>query len=226
MAEPEAIEGGAASDPPERQLPQDLKSLLHDLRGLLNATSINAEVLRRVAEDEASRQAVDAIVDGVKRTNTALVAAFAVLELEARERADHDLRGLAERALAAYGPKDVALADGEWPRVRGDARLIVRVIAELVRNAVQASERAGAVRPPFLSATRSGADVTVSVRDWGAGFRTTDKARLLKLVVTSTGGVRGRGLIVAERAVRLHEGRLTLFTHEDGAEVRLTLPAA
>jgi signal transduction histidine kinase len=226
MADPEALGDRAARRPPERQLPQDLKSLLHDLRGLLNATSINAEVVRRFAEDEASRQAVDAIVDGVKRTNTALVAAFAVLELETRERADHDLRALAEQALAAYGPQDVALADGEWPRVRGDGRLIVRVIAELVRNAVQASARADAARPPLVSATRSGSDVTLSVRDWGAGFRTTDKARLLRLVVTSSGGVRGRGLIVAERAVRLHDGHLTLLTHEDGAEVRVTLPAA
>jgi signal transduction histidine kinase len=58
--------------------------------------------------------------------------------------------------------------------------------------------------------------VTLVVRDWGTGFRSTDPKVLVRLA--------GVGLLTVERVARLHGGRLSFASPGDGAEVRLTLP--
>lgn len=201
-------------------LPEDLDRLLHDLRGPLNAAVMHLEVIRRlIPAGDAAHAGVDTIQQELLRLASLLPAAFDVVALERGELTVVNLRDLVERALKEQSLGSVVLAEGPWPEVRVDERLVALAVGHLVRNALQSTAAAGAARPPRVSASRSGSrQVALTVRDWGRGLRSTNPKVLVRL--------RGVGLVTAERVARLHGGALTFGSPGDGAEVTLTLPAA
>jgi signal transduction histidine kinase len=203
--------------PPPRD---DLDRILHDLRGPLNSMVMHVEVLKRALTDDADALAsVTAIQGELARLARLLPAAFDVLALERGEVARVSLRALVDRALVEHRLAAVQVADGPWPEVTGDSDLLVLAIAHLVRNALAATLAAGRTeRPPRVAVeTAEPGLVTLVVRDWGTGLKSTNPKVLIRL-----GGV---GLLTAERVARLHGGGLSFASPGDGAEVRLTLPA-
>lgn len=202
-------------------LPEDLDRLLHDLRGPLNAMQMHVEVLKRLDVGEpAALASLETIAQEVTRLARMLPAAFQVVALELGESRDHDLRALVEAALGEHDLCGVAIAEGPWPRVHGDGRLLRLAVAHLARNALAA---AGG-RPPEVQAGGDGRTAMLRVRDWGAGLRTTNPRALIRLGLRP--GDRPRvGLVIVERVARLHGGRLEFVSPVDGGtEVRLILP--
>ena len=212
-------------------LPAELDRLLHDLRGPLNSAVMHVEVLRRAAAgDPAAKQSVDTLADQLQRLAAMLPAVFDVVALEV---GSCDVVSLRDVALAARRETDesAVLADGRWPAVKGDHRLLTMAAAHLLRNALASTRAAGADR----QAPRVSAEVTddghaaLRVRDWGVGLKSTNPKVLVRLGVS--GGAlpprgRGVGLLATERIARLHGGTLTFHQRDDGAEVSLVLPLA
>ncbi|OLE39288.1 MAG: hypothetical protein AUG00_02675 [Candidatus Rokubacteria bacterium 13_1_20CM_2_70_7] len=211
-------------------LPQDLDRLLHDLRGPLNAMAMHLEVLKRTPPgDPEALQRLETVRAEMARLAALLPAAFDVLAVERRDVAPINLGLLVRRALEAEGLGAVTLADGAWPDVRGDARLLGLAVAHLVRNALAATEAAGGGRrAPHLSASAAQPGrVPLVVRDWGTGLPTTNSRALIRLSLSKTTGRPAVGLLTVERVARLHGGTVEFHAPADGgAEVRLTLPAA
>jgi signal transduction histidine kinase len=223
-------------------LPEDLDRLLHDLRGPLSGALTNLELLRLLISDgevppaatvehgrhgtrptpgciACAQQTRERAHEELLRLKTLMMAAFEVVALERGELAIVDLRDVVERALKEHDVGGAVLAEGRWPRVRIDERLVGLAVAHLVRNALQSTAATGVARPPRVSATPAGpAQVALTVRDWGAGLRSTNPKILVRL--------RGVGLVTAERVARLHGGVLSFGSPGEGAEVTLTLPAA
>jgi signal transduction histidine kinase len=140
-----------------------------------------------------------------------------------------NLGTLVRRALAEPGLEGVTLADGAWPDVRGDARLLGLAVAHLARNALAATAAAGGARPaPRLSAgAAEPGRVALMIRDWGTGLRTTNPRALIRLSLSATTGRPAVGLVTVERIARLHGGTVEFHAPADGgAEVRLILPLA
>ena len=212
-------------------LPAELDRLLHDLRGPLNSAVMHVEVLRRAAAgDPAAKQSVDTLADQLQRLAAMLPAVFDVVALEI---GSCDVVSLRDVALAARRETDesAVLADGTWPAVKGDHRLLTMAAAHLLRNALASTRAAGADR----QAPRVSAEVTddghaaLRVRDWGVGLKSTNPKVLVRLGVSGSalpprGG--GVGLLATERIARLHGGTLTFHQRDDGAEVSLVLPLA
>src|SRR5262245_1200220 len=203
------------------RLPEDLDRLLHDLRGPLNAMQMHVELLKRLDVGEPARSSLETIAQEVNRFAHMLPAAFQIVALEREECAEHDLRALVQAALAEYDLRGVAVAEGVWPRVRGDGRLLRLAVAHLARNALAA----GGGRAPELRARADDGTAVLIVRDWGAGLRITNPRTLIRLGFRS--GDRARvGLVTTERVARLHGGRLEFASPADGGtEVRLILQA-
>ena len=212
-------------------LPAELDRLLHDLRGPLNSAVMHVEVLRRAAgSDPAAKQSVDTLADQLQRLAAMLPAVFDVVALELGTPGMVDLRDVA-RAARAETDDSVVLADGTWPTVIGDPRLLTMATTHLLRNALTSTRTAGAGR----SAPHVSGDVTddghaaLRVRDWGVGLKSANPKVLVRLGV-SAGGLpprgRGIGLLASERIARLHGGTLAFRQLEDGAEVALVLPLA
>lgn len=203
-------------------LAEDLDGLLHDLRGPLNTMQMHVELLKRLGVGEpAALSSLETIAQEVTRLATMLPAAFQVIALERGACAVHDLRALVQAALAEADLRGVAIADGVWPRVRGDGRLLRLAVTHLARNALAA----GGGRAPEVRARAAEGATTLVVRDWGAGLRATNRHALIRLGVRP--GDRPRvGLVTTERVARLHGGRLEFVSPPDGGtEVRLILPA-
>jgi signal transduction histidine kinase len=212
----------AADDPARRALPADLGRLLHDLRGPLNSLTMHVEVLKRVVgDDPVAEDSLRTVLEQLGRLSDMLPAAFAVASLELRSWGPVDLGAVAVAARKEAGGS-VTLAEGRWPSVNGDARLLTVAVAELLRNAVEATT-AGAT-PPHVSVALEAHEVLLGIRDWGPGVRTTDTRLLIRLLQSTKPGHRGLGLVTVERIARLHGGTLRVSAPGDGTIVTLALP--
>jgi len=213
---------GRGEDLARRPLPGELARLLHDLRGPLNSAGIHLEVLKRaVKDDPIAADSLRTIVQQLARIAAMLPDALTVAAVEVGPVHQVSLREVAAQAAEPYGSA-VAVEEGEWPSLRGDAAALALALGEIIGNAVEAT-KAGAP-PPRVSAARVAHDVVVSVRDRGEGLRTTNPKLLIRLGHTGKPGHRGYGLLIAERVARLHNGRITFESTPDGATVSLVLP--
>jgi two-component system sensor histidine kinase HydH len=212
-------------------LPEDLDRLLHDLRGPLNALTMHLEVLKRLSQgDSAALQSLEAIQQEAQRLATLLPAAFSVVALEPAPRTRLDLGALVRRAVEAEAGGRVNVLEGPWPQILGDEELLVLAVTHLVRNALAATAAAGPGRraPQVGCRPAEAGRVTLFVRDWGSGLRTTNARALIRLALSSKSGRPTTGLVTVERVARLHGGMLVFESPAGGggAEVSLTLPAA
>jgi signal transduction histidine kinase len=203
--------------PPPRE---DLDRILHDLRGPLNSVVMHLEVLKRtLTGDPEALASLTTIQHELSRLATMLPAAFDVIALERGDVERVNLRALVQRAIDEHRLFAVEVQDGRWPDVNGDAALLVLAIAHLLRNALAATRAGGRTdHPPRVGVeTDHPGSVTLVVRDWGTGLKSTNPKVLIRLA--------GVGLLTVERVARLHGGRLSFASPGEGAEVRLTLPA-
>jgi two-component system OmpR family sensor kinase len=208
------------------RLPEDLERLLHDLRGPLNALGMHAEVLKRSVGDPADADSVRTIQQEVERLADMLGAAMHVIALQRGETRRVNLRALVEQAVEDQRLKDVVVAGGPWPDVVADTALLTRAIGNLLANAVEATHAAGpGTRPPEVStAPEPNGGVALVVRDFGAGFRSTNPKLLIRLRASTKPGHQGLGLVTADRIARLHGGSLRFSAPGGGAQTTLVLP--
>ncbi len=129
-----------------------------------------------------------------------------------KENAVVDLLALAAEEAARHGV-DV---NGKAAIVRGDARLLTRMVRNLILNAL----RHGA--PPVeVSVDIAGGVVTVSVRDHGPGIPDAEKERVFEPFYRPTGraeasGGWGLGLALVRQIARHHGGDVTIETPAGG----------
>ncbi|HEY6378579.1 MAG TPA: HAMP domain-containing sensor histidine kinase [Candidatus Dormibacteraeota bacterium] len=207
----------------------------HELRGPLTAAVGHAELLVMLTNGAAT----DPTVAGMAREiHTAVEAVSAVIDdvLLATVGPDQlELRPvyLAE-ALAEGLPDDPHLATlaaplRAAPRVRGDAPLVARILAELVRNGRAPS---GGREQPRLSARLLGADVLLEAADSGPPILPEERTAALDRLDREPAGLRSRrnpalGLSVARALAEAMGGRLEIDDAPgDGCRLRLRLPAA
>ena len=136
-----------------------------------------------------------------------------------------DLLGLAAEECARY---DGCTAEGEAVTVRGERRLLGRLIRNLIENAT----RHGA--PPVRTLVRrDGSDIVLEVMDAGAGIPEAERERVFspfyRLGGDSAGDQQGAGLGLAlvRQIARLHGGDAVVAPRSDRSSCfRVTLPAA
>ena len=112
-------------------------------------------------------------------------------------------------------------------RVRADSDQLFRVLSNLVRNAAQAIEAAGAPGRIVIRARETAGRSEIRVVDTGPGLPLKARENLFQ---PFRGGVRqggtGLGLVIAAEIVRGHGGSLDLEeTGAKGSTFRIALPA-
>jgi signal transduction histidine kinase len=114
----------------------------------------------------------------------------------------------------------------DLPFVQGDRQKLIQVLVNLVRNALQATERS---RRISIQASRDADDVILAVEDEGPGVPRELQEKIFEPFV-STKGDRGMGmgLYMAKLIVESHRGRIRVSNRPSGGarfEVRL-VPAS
>jgi signal transduction histidine kinase len=196
----------------------------HDLRGILTPAMLTAERLQ-LSADPSIKRAGDVLVRSVERA-TELVGRtldFARDAPIALPKAPLSLRAAveeaAEQARGAGGALAVENAVDAAIEVEADRASLVRVLANLLRNACEAE-----ARHCRLNATVDGAELALTVADDGPGLPDSVRATLFRPFVSGGGGT-GLGLAIVRDLMRAHGGDVTMVSSGPaGTCFRLTLP--
>ncbi len=200
-----------------------LKALVETLReGALEDPQAARRFLQRM-EGEVGR--LDRLV-GELLELARIESGRAPLEMAQVEVADiigppvEELRPLAGRAGLSL---EVHLAP-DLPPVLADVDGMRRVVANLVRNAIQFTPSGGVT----VRAERVGDEVVISVRDTGVGIAPEDLPRIFERFYKARGsrsGGAGLGLAIAKHIVQAHGGRIWAESAEgQGSTFYVALP--
>jgi signal transduction histidine kinase len=207
----------------------------HELRNMLTTAQLLGDRLQEV-EDPAVQRVVPRLVRTLGRAIDFCEATLAYGR--ARERLPQrrlvplapiveelgDLTGLAPGAGIAFEtrvPEDL--------EVDADPEQLPRILANLVRNAVQALSQAGTAGDEAprvtVQASRNGRAVTIYVGDNGPGVPERARKNLFAAFQSSArSGGTGLGLAVTAELVRLHGGTIALEDLPVGACFKIVIP--
>jgi PAS domain S-box-containing protein len=211
----------------------------HDLSEPLRAIGGFAALLRRRYSEKLGDEGdgfIDAITEGVVRMKALIddLLAFSRLGSSARDSEPVAIEAVVEESVRALAS---AIADvggqvqieGTLPVVSGKPSQLTQLFQNLIGNGLKFA----AYKPPVVvvSASRSGDDWLVSVRDNGIGVDVADRERIFEVFERLHGrddfGGTGVGLAICRKVVELHGGRIWVDDAPGGgADFRFTLPAA
>ncbi len=207
----------------------------HDLRTPLAAILLDADRVRRSAEDPRASAAAEAIVRSARRMD-ALIRDLLVNATADGGRLEVDLRPVDVRELVREATELVrGVAESKAVRVDGaacdalvicDRARILQVLGNLLANAVKHSPEGCVVT---LGATRAGPSVVLTVDDEGPGIAAEDLERIFDRFYRGdrrVGEGAGLGLAIARSIVDAHGGRIWAENREPtGARLAFVLSA-
>lgn len=196
-----------------------LANASHELRTPLTRLRMGIELLKenvdpaRKAELEQDIAELDQLIDEILLSS----------RLDAMDDLDQvepvDILALAAEEASHYG---AATVTGTPITVQGDARLLRRLIRNLLENA----KRHGA--PPIgVSVEAEAATATLTVADHGEGIAEADRARIFEPFFRKAGSAStgtGLGLALVRQIARRHRGDVTVETRDGRSAFVLRLP--
>jgi nitrogen fixation/metabolism regulation signal transduction histidine kinase len=207
--------------------------IAHEIKNPLTPIRLSVEHLREVWNrgSPGFDRVLEECVQNVLRQTETLRHSAAEFSDYARlpkpEMLPLDAGDLLREAAAAYAGAPGIQVSVDAPaglRAVGDARLLSRLLSNLLGNSVEALGRGGAVR---LSAARSGKRIAVSVEDDGPGVAPAILPRLFDPYFSAKSGGTGLGLAIAKKIVEEHGGAIAAENRPpSGLRVRFDLPAA
>lgn len=214
------------------QLGAAVAKISHDLRNILTTAQLFADRIERSSDPAVARIApklVGSITRAVSLCESTL--AFGKAEEPSPRLSRVALRPLIEEVIEAEAPGERAgvtcLVDvPAGLNVRADSEQLYRVLANLMRNAMQALEATGQEGAIEVSGGETETEWWIKVGDTGPGLPPRARDHLF---TAFQGGARkggsGLGLAIAFELVRGHGGRLELQrSDETGTEFKIHLP--
>jgi signal transduction histidine kinase len=195
------------------------------------------DALRPEASEAERRRSLQTIADvsrGLAREVDALMLLARGDAASPRRLEEVDVGEVSEEALAAVAALAAkrrvlcALSRPAEARLRGERAGLLRMVANLLTNAIHYSEPEGVVD---VNVTAPGGNVVVEVSDRGPGIAEADKDRIFERFVRLD-GTRARhpqgsglGLAIVAQVAEAHGGRVEVLDREGGGAIfRVTLP--
>ncbi|MBN8526117.1 MAG: hypothetical protein J0M02_12355 [Planctomycetes bacterium] len=208
---------------PMAELGRMAATVTHEIRNPLAGISANAELLRESLNDPADIQLVDTILGEVSRLGNLVTDLLYYCRERPAESKPFDLAAVARTSCELSRPDadkhGVSLSFCGLGIAQGDAELSRQALLNVVRNAVQACGRGGAVRVEVAAAS-------IVVRDTGKGVPPELRASLFEPFVTGRTRGLGLGATVAKRCQVRQGGDLALTdTGPGGSVFTLSWPA-
>ena len=200
--------------------------VIHDLKNSVSTLSmLSGNALEHFDNPEFQRDAITTLSRTVDRMRALLVRLAAAPDV-ALTFAPVDLSALAREAtIASAIPRRIALSRelDPLPPVSGDREALLRVLQNLVTNAVEAIEGDGRLG---VRTYREGASAVISIADSGCGMSEEYlRKRLFTPFQSTKKGGWGIGLYHAKGIVESHGGRMEVESKQgEGTTFRVTLP--
>jgi PAS domain S-box-containing protein len=113
----------------------------------------------------------------------------------------------------------------DLPTIMADPVQIEQVVINVLRNAIEATRKAGASREVQIEAASNRSEVVVVVQDSGPGFTVESLQRAFEPFYSSKGDGMGLGFSISQDIVQRHGGRIHARNNPaGGAIVEFTLP--
>jgi signal transduction histidine kinase/DNA-binding response OmpR family regulator len=224
-----------------RRKDEFLAMLSHELRNPLAPIRTAAEVIRRVAPPDPTlrlaRDVIDRQVAHLVRLVDELLDVSRISEGKiALKKESIELGQVIKHSIETARPlidsrkQKLVISLPFMPvRMHGDYARLAQVIGNLLTNASKYTQEGGRIE---VSASASGGEAVIVVRDNGTGIDTRLLPRVFELFVQgersldrSQGGL-GVGLTLVQRIVELHQGRVEATSDGAGrgSEFRVILP--
>jgi nitrogen fixation/metabolism regulation signal transduction histidine kinase len=202
------------------------RRLAHEIKNPLTPIQLAAERMQMKLHDKLG--VADAEMLG-KNTRTIVnqVSALKYMVDEFRDYArlpsarldSLDLNALIDEILRLYGDgKIVSQLEESLPQVLGDATLLRQVVHNLVKNALEATEKLAAaevfVTTQSVKLVDGQTAVRLSIRDNGGGFADALLARAFEPYVTSKPRGSGLGLPIVKKIIEEHGARIDISNVE------------
>ena len=132
-----------------------------------------------------------------------------------------DLAAVVESAAreteAAFPPLAVTRT-GEFPSISGSDVLLKRAVANLLRNAAEATPPGRRAEPGAveLSGRAGGAEMAISIADRGSGVPAGEREKVFLPFYSTKSGGAGFGLAIVARIAELHGGTVEVVDREGG----------
>ncbi|WP_203292352.1 two-component system sensor histidine kinase NtrB [Maricaulis parjimensis] len=231
--------GARASEAPAlgfgRMLAHELKNPLASVRGA-------AQLIKRENDIDAAAELAHVIIQDVDRITRLADHWSRVGDIRLGELSEINLNRLAVAAMESLARADADAKsilregfDPSLPNVMGDRDLLLQVVLNLLRNALDAlrgqPDARISVETRFDTGpkSRTGANSTplvLSVRDNGPGIPDTLGSGIFTPFVTTKPAGEGLGLAFAARVAALHDGQLDYESHPGQTVFHLRLPIA
>ncbi|MDO8430823.1 MAG: ATP-binding protein [Candidatus Binatus sp.] len=199
--------------------------LAHEVKNPLTGIKGAAELLAGMfPRDERGQQYCGVILDGVNRIASLVEQVLAVSGPQPLAQDDVNIHQVLHQALRLAGlfpqpPEGVVLIqdfDPSLPAVVGDEGALVRAFLNLIKNAAEAIGSSGTIRLHTRIETefRMAAEgrrrqfLGVEVSDSGAGISEEQLSQLFTPFFTTKPAGTGLGLVLCQRIIALHGGRL------------------
>jgi two-component system, OmpR family, sensor histidine kinase KdpD len=213
-----------------------LNAVSHDIKtplaSIYGAATTLLEEQKRLAEPERT-ELIQSIAEQAERLNRIVTNLLEMTRLESGFEVNKDWQPLEEIVGAALNRLKNALGDrpvvvripGDLPLICVDDVLLEEVFANILENAVKYTPQGA---PIEITAERTGADITVWIRDHGPGFAPGDEERVFeKFYRGKTNGEAGvgLGLAICRAVINGHGGAISARNSEGGgAVIRIELP--
>ncbi|HXN85437.1 MAG TPA: ATP-binding protein [Candidatus Binataceae bacterium] len=220
--------------------PQHLRlspaGLAHEVKNPLTGIKGAAELIASMyRNDTRAQQYCELILDGVNRIATLVEQVLAVSAPRSLEQEEINIHRVIHQALKLAGlfpkpPPEIIIEqefDPSLPDVIGDEPALERALLNLIRNAVEAMDNRGRLRLRTRMETefRLAAEgkrrqfLRIEIIDNGRGMTEAELAQLFTPFFTTKSSGTGLGLVLSQRIVSLHGGKLWAERRGiDGAE--------
>ncbi|HXV78540.1 MAG TPA: ATP-binding protein [Candidatus Binatia bacterium] len=209
----------------------DLKSPVTRIRGIAEVTLTTGKSLADYENMAASTiEDCDRLLDMI---NTMLLISKTETGVEKPSRETVDIAALVHQACELFEPiaeeKNVGLSRAITGKalMHGDARMLQRMLSNILDNAVKYTPSGGKVEVSLTDSERP--DIVISVKDTGVGILESDLPRIFERFYRcdqsrSLPGT-GLGLSLARAIARAHGGDITVTsTLDQGSTFTITLP--
>ncbi len=197
--------------------------IAHEIKNPLNGVMGFAALLSRSEDPAAMRRFAGKVVQGVRQVDEIVKALLGFARPERQRARIATVAEIVAEAAAAAGLPTVRLQSSGSVEVRADAEALLRVLTNLLRNAMEA---APAVRITIAASVRGGR-LELVVQDDGPGVPAELGARMFEPFVSTKERGTGLGLPLCVRVLSFLGGDLALLNPgEVGACFRVRLPLA
>jgi len=204
---------------------ESARQVAHELKNPLTPIRFAVATLRQKVAPEL-RETVE-VIDAESARLEAMARNFAQFgRLPEGPTSEVDLNDLARETIRATLPSTMThelIADPDAPHVRGQHDALMRALANILLNSVDATSGRGHLTARVSA--RNG-EVTLAVRDNGIGIAADALDRIWEPYVTAKTGGTGLGLAIVKQTVRAHGGRVSATSVPgEGTEIFMHFPA-